>query len=72
MTTPATSPPALHSGCASTVMQLPPPSIVVVGVNLPLSSAAVAVTTLNVEPGGYSPWVARLSSGEPRRATTAG
>ena len=50
-TTPATSPPALHSGCASTVMQLPPPLIVVVGVNLPLSSAAVAVTTLKVDPG---------------------
>ena len=25
-----------------------------------MSSAAVAVTVLNVEPGGYSPWVARL------------
>ncbi len=34
-----------------------------VGFTAPLSSAAAAVTTLNVEPGGYSPWVARLSSG---------
>ena len=32
------------------------------GVYLPLSIAAVAVTTLNVEPGGYCPWVERLSS----------
>ena len=46
-------------------MQLPPPLIVVVGVNLPLSSAAVAVTTLKVDPGAYRPWVTRLSSGEP-------
>ena len=34
-----------------------------VGLTAPLSSAAAAVTTLNVEPGGYRPWVARLSSG---------
>ena len=32
------------------------------GVYLPLSIAAVAVTTLNVEPGGYCPWVERFSS----------
>ena len=31
------------------------------GVYLPLSIAAVAVTTLKVEPGGYWPCVARLS-----------
>ncbi len=66
VTTPADSPPALHSGWPWTlVRQLPWPSIVVWGVNLPLSRAAVAVTTLNVEPGAYSPCVARLSSGEP-------
>ena len=40
--------------------------MVVCGVYLPLSSAAVAVMTLNVEPGAYSPCVARLRSGEPR------
>ena len=33
------------------------------GVTLPLSSAADAVTTLKVEPGGYSSWVVRFSSG---------
>ena len=33
------------------------------GVNWPLSSAAVAVTTFIVEPGGYPAWVARLKSG---------
>ena len=42
--------------------------MVVWGVYLPLSRAAVAVTTLNVDPGAYSPCVARLSSGEPRLA----
>ena len=31
--------------------------------NLPESIAAIAVTTLNVDPGGYWPWVVRLSSG---------
>src|SRR5947209_15289002 len=30
------------------------------GVKRPLSSAAAAVTTLNVEPGGYPAWVERL------------
>ena len=33
--------------------------------NLPESSAAAAVTTLKVEPGVYSPAVARLISGAP-------
>src|SRR5215217_8764763 len=33
------------------------------GVYAPESSAADPVTTLNVEPGGYSPWVARSRSG---------
>ena len=32
--------------------------------NLPDSSAAAAVTTLKVEPGGYPRCVARLISGE--------
>ena len=30
----------------------------------PSSSAAAAVTVLNVEPGGYRPCVARLKSGD--------
>jgi len=33
------------------------------GVYLPLSRAVAAVITLNVDPGGYSPWVTRSSSG---------
>src|SRR3954464_7626945 len=33
------------------------------GENFPESIPATAVTTLNVEPGGYWPWVVRLSSG---------
>ncbi len=33
------------------------------GVNWPVSSAAVAVTTLNVEPGAYPYCTARLTSG---------
>src|SRR5947209_17676172 len=33
------------------------------GVNRPLSIAAVAVTTLNVEPGGYPAWLERLNVG---------
>ena len=37
--------------------------MIVSGVTLPVSSAAVAVTTLKVEPGGYSSCVVRLSSG---------
>ena len=64
-TTPALSPPALQSGTVCTVMQVPCPLIRVLGVNLPLSSAAVAVTTLNVEPGAYRPCVPRLSRGAP-------
>jgi hypothetical protein len=32
--------------------------------NVPESSAAAAVTVLNVEPGGYSPCVARFSSAD--------
>ena len=52
-------------------MQVPLPSMIVSGVYLPLSNAAVAVTTLKVEPGAYSPWVARLSSGEPDPVETA-
>src|SRR4029078_62891 len=46
-------------------MQVLCPLIRVLGVNLPLSSAAVAVTTLNVEPGAYRPCVPRLSRGAP-------
>ena len=41
---------------------------VVSGVIFPLSSAAVAVTTLKVEPGGYSSCVVRLRSGWFRRS----
>ena len=37
------------------------PLMIESGVYLPLSMAAVAVTTLNVDPGGYWPWVARLT-----------
>ena len=37
------------------------PLMTELGVYLPLLIAAVVVTTLNVEPGGYWPWVARLS-----------
>ena len=44
-------PPELASGTPLMVFG-DEPSITVSGVNLPLSSAAVAVTTLNVEPGG--------------------
>ncbi len=39
-----------------------------VGVYLRLLSAAVAVTVLKVEPGVYSPCVARFSSGAPEPA----
>ena len=42
------------------------PSTTDSGVNPPLSSAAAAVTTFIVEPGGEPPCVARLSSGESR------
>ena len=44
-------PPAFASGTPLIVFG-DEPSITVSGVTLPLSSAAVAVTTLNVEPGG--------------------
>src|SRR5690349_21231667 len=36
------------------------PLTVEFGVNMPLSIAATAVTTLNVEPGGYRPWTERF------------
>src|ERR1700722_3655739 len=36
------------------------PSTIEFGVYFPLSIAAVAVTTLKVEPGGYPAWVERL------------
>ena len=39
--------------------------IVSSGLIAPESSAAVAVTSLKVEPGGYWPWVTRFSIGEP-------
>ncbi len=35
------------------------------GLYMPVSSAAAAVTTFIVEPGGYCAWVARLSSEPP-------
>ncbi len=59
---PNCSPPAFSSGTPLIVFG-EEASIVVSGVIFPLSSAAVAVTTLNVEPGGYSSWVVRLRSG---------
>ena len=33
--------------------------------DIPSATAAEAEVTLNVEPGPYSPWVARLSIGSP-------
>ena len=36
------------------------------GVYKPLSSAAAIVMTLKIEPGTYSPWVARLKKGRSR------
>ena len=33
------------------------------GVISPYSSPAVAVTSLNVDPGAYCPWMARSSNG---------
>ena len=59
---PNCSPPAFSSGTPLIVFG-DEASMVVSGVIFPLSSAAVAVTTLKVEPGGYSSCVARLSSG---------
>ena len=48
---PKLAPPAFSSDTPEIVLgELP--SITVSGLTLPLSSAAVAVTTLNVEPGG--------------------
>ena len=58
---PKLAPPAFSSGTPLTSLG-EVPSITVSGVTLPLSSAAAAVTTLKVEPGGYSSWVVRLSS----------
>ena len=43
----------------------PPSNSTVEGVISPLWSAAVEVISLNVEPVGYRPWVARLASGAP-------
>ena len=40
-----------------------PPGTSVSAVYLPFWTAALAVTTLNVEPGGSVVWTARLSSG---------
>src|ERR671923_1509229 len=59
---PKLCPPAFSSGTPLMVLG-EDPSITVVGVTLPLSSAAVAVTALKVEPGGYSSCVVRFRSG---------
>src|SRR5215207_468880 len=59
---PNDAPPELLSGAPEMSLGLSPLSTES-GVNFPESSAAVAVTTLNVDPGGYWPWVVRLSSG---------
>src|SRR6266480_4103664 len=60
---PNCSPPEFESGTPSMVFgELPLRTEL--GVNWPLSSAAVAVTTFIVDPGGYPAWVARLNSGE--------
>ena len=48
---PKLCPPELASGAPLIVLG-EEPSMIVSGVTLPLSSAAAAVTTLNVEPGG--------------------
>src|SRR3954469_9656006 len=57
------SPPKLASG-TPLITLLFLPLICDCGVYLPESSAAAAVTTLNVEPGGYDACVGRLNSGE--------
>ena len=51
--------PKLFSGAPETVCGLRPSSVEP-GSNLPVSSAAAAVTAFIVEPGGKRPWVARL------------
>src|SRR5262245_17314379 len=61
---PNCSPPEFDSGTPSISIG-ERPLRVELGVNSPLSRAAVAVTTFIVEPGGYPAWVARLKSGAP-------
>src|SRR4051794_28078070 len=57
------SPPKLASGTPLLPL-LFLPLICEAGVYLPESRPAAAVATLNVEPGGYCPCVARLNRGE--------
>ena len=59
---PNCSPPEFESGTPSIAIGDRPLSTES-GVNLPLSRAAVAVTTFIVEPGGYPACVARLKRG---------
>src|SRR3954453_7929790 len=59
---PNDSPPSLLNDAPEIVLGMSPLSTES-GENLPESIPATAVTTLNVDPGGYWPWVVRLSSG---------
>ena len=59
---PKLSPPAFSSGTPEITLPDSPLTVSSTS-NSPLSSAAVAVTTFIVEPGGYPAWVARLNSG---------
>jgi hypothetical protein len=52
-------PPALHP----MIVYEPLSGYEVLAVIMPRSRAAVAVISLNVEPGAYWPWMARLMSG---------
>ncbi len=59
MICPKSSPPKLLSGVPEITLPFSPLTVES-GLYLPLSSAAAAVTTFIVEPGGKRPWVARL------------
>ena len=59
MISPKSSPPKLSSGVPEITLPFSPLTVES-GSYLPLSSAAAAVTTFIVEPGGKRPWVARL------------
>ena len=58
---------SLLSFCSGTpeIGTLSRPLTVDSGVNAPVSIAAVAVTTLKLDPGAYPNWVARFTSGRP-------
>ena len=61
---PKLCPPSLDSGTPEIVLGLSPLSVES-GEKRPVSIAATSVRTLKEDPGGYWPWVARLSSGAP-------